>query len=484
MEAKRFRTIAIATGLVAALALPASASAVTRYAAPGGTALAADCVTPIAPPCSISEAAEGTGVSNGDEVMIASGAYSDTAGDLGADVVNPVAQIHLHGDPNEPRPVITMNTNFSFGAFFISDGQKLSHIRLETDVADYGFTAIGGIVEGVIADSGTDSGQIVCNHSPGLNPTIIRDTVCLSSGDSTVALGANVGTFAGTHPAVLRNVTAISTGTGSSGVSYRVFGSGVDWNVDAKSVIADGNGTDVFAGGFNAADTSIVLDASNYASTNTGTSMGGVASVTAAGTGTNQTVPPMLAADGFHQLPGSPTVGAGATDASSGTVDIDGQARQIPAGDPDIGADELGNATSTSVVCNPGALTLGSGASTCAATVADTAGSPVTPAGSVSFASSSAGGFSAPSCVLAGGGSSAACQVTYTPSALGSGSHGITATFPLGGSHEGSQGSAALAVTKPQQPGAGKKKCKKAKKKRAAAAKKKRRSARRRRRKK
>ena len=471
MEAKRLRTVAIATGMVAVLALPASASAVTRYAAPGGTALAADCVTPIAPPCSISEAAEGTGVSNGDEVVIASGAYSDTAGDLGADVVNPVAQIHVHGDPNEPRPVITMNTNFGFGAFFISDGQKLSHIRIETVVADYGFTAIGGIVEGVIADSGTDSGQIVCNHSPGLTPTIIRDTVCLSSGDSTVALGANVGTFAGTHPAVLRSVTAIATGTGAPGVSYRVFGSGVDWNVDAKSVIADGNGTDVFAGGFNAADTSIVLDASNYASTNTGTSGGGVASVTAAGTGTNQTAPPMLAANGFHQLPGSPTIGAGATDASSGAVDIDRQARQIPAGDPDIGADELGNATSTSVVCTPGALILPA-ASTCAATVGDTSGSPVTPAGSVSFASSSAGGFSAPNCVLAGGGSSAACQVTYTPSALGSGSHLITATFPLSGSHEGSQGSDALAVTKPQQ-GATAKKCKKAKKKRAAAAKKK-----------
>jgi hypothetical protein len=56
--------------------------------------------------------------------------------------------------------------------------------------------------------------------------------------------------------------------------------------------------------------------------------------------GGNQTaVEPLLAADGYHQLPGSPTIEAGIATAENGPTDIDGEPRtQGPA--LDIGADE------------------------------------------------------------------------------------------------------------------------------------------------
>ena len=63
-------------------------------------------------------------------------------------------------------------------------------------------------------------------------------------------------------------------------------------------------------------------------------------SIPTPGSDGNQTTEPLLAADGFHQLAGSPTIDAGQTNSVSvGSEDIDGGPR-VTGTAPDIGADE------------------------------------------------------------------------------------------------------------------------------------------------
>ena len=114
------------------------------------------------------------------------------------------------------------------------------------------------------------------------------------------------------------------------------------------------------------------------------------------------------------------------------------------------------------------------GATTCTATV--TAASEFLN-GEVGFASDAAGGFdSGGSCTLViVGPTISRCEIAYTPDVVGSGAHQLTATYAGDGEHDGSQGSAAVAVAPPAKeagnPGqAGKKKCKKKKKRKKRSA--------------
>lgn len=107
--------------------------------------------------------------------------------------------------------------------------------------------------------------------------------------------------------------------------------------------------------------------------------------------------------------------------------------------------------TATSVSCAPSPVAVGA-SSTCTVTVSDTAsGTASTPTGTVSFSSDGGGAFgSGGSCTLAGTGTSgvASCQVSYTPSSVGSGTHTITASYAGDSLHGFSQGTDALTVSK------------------------------------
>jgi hypothetical protein len=442
--------------LAGCLIVPAAASATTRYAAPGGTAADTVCVTPDAPKCSIGAAAGGPNVLGADEAVILPGEYSDTAGDLDGDaapnstdhVVQPTAA-SVHGAAGQPRPVITLNSDTFYGAFLLGSG-TLSDVEIVTSASTSDFTTVGtATVDRVVARSSKDN-AIVCNQSQGT----IRDTACLSSGSGGAAIGAS--TFiGGTFTVNVRNVTAIATGSSSYGAFY-FYGTasppvGPTITISAKSLIAQGTSQDVRVRAL-ATGTSVTmnLDHSDYDTAVDEDVSGGAASVTAPGTGNNITGVPTLAADGYHELSGSPTINAGATDGSSGATDIDGQLRSI--GTADIGADELGNVASTAVACSPGSVTIGS-ATTCTATVTDPVMGNPTPTGTVSFSSDTAGGsFGSGSCILAMvvlGQSS--CQGTYSPGALGTGTHTITGTYSGDTVHDVSQGTTALTVTAPPQ---------------------------------
>jgi hypothetical protein len=113
-------------------------------------------------------------------------------------------------------------------------------------------------------------------------------------------------------------------------------------------------------------------------------------------------------------------------------------------------ANQTQDPTSTSVSCTPGTVAVGQ-ASTCAATVSDTAASPTDPTGTVSSSSSGTGSFSGGgSCTLAATATTGVtrCQVSYTPSAVGAGSHSITASYGGDSAHATSNATTSVTVTK------------------------------------
>jgi hypothetical protein len=469
------------------------ASAVTRYAAPGGTAADTVCITPDAPKCSIGTAAGGPDVLGADEAVILPGTYSEVAGDLAGDTgtlpgtVEPSAG-SIHGASGEAKPLIVLdstalspNNNF-FGAFFIG-ANVLSDVEIATGPGSTASSdlsqTLGSTVNRVVARSDVPN-AITCNQSMGT----IRDSACLSSGSGGIGLGAS--TFiGGTFTVNVRNVTAIATGTSSFGVFYFYATAsppvGPTITISAKSLIAQGTSQDIRVRG-QATGTSVTmnLDHSDYDTAIDEDASGGSASVTAPGTGTNIIAAPMLDTDGYHQVAASPTINTGATDGNSGTSDIDRQSRTIDT-TPDIGADEKAFPTSTALSCTPNPLLFGSGAAQCAVTVTDTTSPPpVTFLSGVRLLSDMPGSFIA-NCetLFMATATQGTCSAPYTPAAAGN--HTITAVYPGDANHDLSEDIDLLRVTQPGTgpgPGAGpstpsgarKKKCKKKKHHRGAAA--------------
>lgn len=446
----------VSIAIVFALLCAGTASAATRYAAPGGVG-ADPCADPSAP-CSLYTAADsgapGTTIQSGDVVEMAPGTYSEAAGDLGAaKFVQPPAGVIVRGaEGGESRPLIRLEANGGFwGAFFVGTDAAVAGVEIVNEGAGAGaaLTLLSGGSAARSVVRSTASSSITCAVSEGT----IRDTACLNEAGG-VALGVSTSTFTGTHSVTLRNVTAIGTGSGSVGVEFGYFGSapGVVAVINGKAVLAKGEAKDVRARGMSlsgapgtGASTTITLDHSRYATADTATSGGGSASVTAPGTNDNITAEPLLASDGYHQLAGSPTIDKGAVDGFSGGTDLDGQLRSIGVA-PDIGADELANGTATTVACAPSSLTLGGspGSASCLVTVIDTAGTPTVPTGAVALSAS--GGSLGGACALAAAsGSASTCTVGYSP--LAAGSQTVTATYGGDLSHSGSAGTGTIGVS-------------------------------------
>jgi hypothetical protein len=101
--------------------------------------------------------------------------------------------------------------------------------------------------------------------------------------------------------------------------------------------------------------------------------------------------------------------------------------------------------TSTSVSCSPASVAIGQGTS-CVATVTGANASAGPPTGAVSFTTNGPGAFSATGCQLAGSGATASCAFGYTPSAIGPGTHQLTAAYGGDGGHAASLGSDPLGV--------------------------------------
>ncbi len=101
--------------------------------------------------------------------------------------------------------------------------------------------------------------------------------------------------------------------------------------------------------------------------------------------------------------------------------------------------------TATTISCSPSSVTVNT-ATSCTATVTDTSAGPITPTGSVGFTSSGAGTFSPmTSCNLSGTTSSAACNITFTPSTTGTDT--ITGNYAGDSAHTTSSGSIAINIS-------------------------------------
>jgi hypothetical protein len=378
--------------LVVALAVPAVASAVLRYSEPGVGG--SDPACPQSDPCDLEEAVEMAAA--GDEIVILSGNYS-MSDPLSIGGVGTL----VHGEANQPRPLL--QTSGFTGVGISNTMATLRDLTIEHTGSGAGLSSIG-TVERVAVRSTSALADTACSLDLLGR---LRDSFCSTTAGTAPAVRViAAGAFANTLR--LRNVTAVSAG--GLGLLARAQ-TGEDLTVDVKATVARGGaGTDVRAETDGAASTTatINLDHSNYATASTGTA----GSVTAPGTGGNQTPAPLFAnesAGDFHQLAGSLTINAGAVDAESGSTDIDGEPRsQGPAAD--IGADEFDQiAPSVSITAGPGE--------------GETIGSP-----SASFEFNSDDPTATFSCEIDGGGFGACSGPgnAHTASGLGNGVHSFS----------------------------------------------------------
>ena len=404
----------------------------------------------VSDPCSIETAINDASSATSDDVTLLGGLpptpYTTTTA-----LVVP-SNVTVHGSVGA-RPVIQSSLGGSAPGIQLGAGSILRDVVVDASGPNEAAIEIvgGGIVERVIGRTTGGSSPGGCQALDGGAP-VIRDSVCWHDGPTTPNPVGGVTARNGSATAqtlTLRNVTAISSDANNEAGIFAIQSGGGALTVNATNTIAfSENGSDVaHLAGFT--PTAINLDHSNYDSES---DAGNV--ITNPGTGSpnfNQITAPLfvdrLGGD-FDQLPTS----AGTIDLGTATgvlpdeLDLDGHERLIGAA-PDIGADELRRPTSTSITCTPPSLIVGSGSTTCTATVTDTSSSPTNPTGDVSFTSNGAGTFSnGGSCTLVGNAGAPGCQVIYTPTVAGSGSHQITAAYPGDSEHELSQGSTAVGV--------------------------------------
>lgn len=457
MSSRRRRQLSLGVLLGSLLLLlgTASASAAIRFAAPGGTAPAISACAR-ANPCSLFNAASAdakpSALAASDEVVVEPGTYTDTAHDLGPHNELRLAEgISMHGEAGRTRPLISFSFSATetehFDGVFVEAGDTVSDLEIQS--ASYeGISIFGGVVERVIVHGSRES-VYACRLRGGL----LRNSACFTTARNGKAVGIGIGGL-GPLTSALRNVTAISTGMESFGLYFDAI-IGENISVDAKGVLAEGTAEDVQAvasglAGPGGGSTTINLRNSDFDTSRAVSEDGATAVVTAPGSGApnnNVTAPPLLAADGFHELVGSPTIDNGALDGSSGMTDIDGQSRQV--GAPDIGADERAptTTTKTTVACLPASLEALDSAS-CTATVENDPAAGEAAGGKVEFSGSQPGEFSeGGACTLGDdGGGKASCSLTYTPTAAGT--HPITATYPGNNNHDPSAGPTQVTVSR------------------------------------
>ena len=458
----RGRVVAVGAVIAVLMAMvcAVNASAATRFAAPGGTG-ADPCANP-EQPCSLGVAASifsAKTLQPGDEVVVAPGEYKGSAGDLdGFGSVTIPQGVSVHGAPGQPRPKIVLDNAglppFIPGLVSVAAEASLSDVEIVSDLVGANLDLRGGTADRVISRTSSKNG-IACRLGLG----IIRNSACLSTGAGGIGLGNRFETGTTFREATnfVRNVTAISTGPESAGVEFKAISGSKPspiFTVDAKGLVARGTAVDVAAHGTAAtlsqsAVIHLSIDHSDYKTVATSEDQPGTVVVTPAGSGTNIQADPLLDTDQVHQLAGSPTIDAGASDGSSGSSDVDGEQRPVGAA-PDIGADEFGGVvvatkpTLMSVTCSPGEVSISRHElTTCRATVV---GKGLV-SGQVDFFSDNpTSKFSDEGhCQLDAAPNRASCSVTYKAENIGSGGvHTITTAYRPTSAHDPSSASTKL----------------------------------------
>jgi hypothetical protein len=246
---------------------------------------------------------------------------------------NAATSVNVHGVAGQPRPVI--DTSASTGLELKGSGAKVADLTISHTGALFGLNVFTtSITVERVAVSSTAPVACFLGYTG-----LARDSLCVTNAANGIALDDTWGrdTTVTNGALTLRNITAVATGTGSYGIRAGA-GNFANIDVSARNVIASGTLADVRASRTaTSSDSDVVLQNSNYDRVSVS---GSGSTISAVGSATNQTLAPLWADAGFHQALGSPTIDAGATDASVGTLDLDGGARKVGIA-TDIGADEL-----------------------------------------------------------------------------------------------------------------------------------------------
>ncbi len=299
-----------------------------RFASPSGSG-ANPCTQ--AAPCDIVTAINGA--SANDDVTIEPGNY----GPLSTTLTDNGNALTIHGQAGAPRPVINDGL-----VDFNGVGTSLSNVEIDTDASSrfvlaIGFSAAVTVNRVIVHALGTD--EDACFFE---NIVTLTNSVCVADGSGPVsALEDEAG-----GQITLRNDTLEAPGGSGStgGIALEVSSTeGLPTAALLTNVIARGAQADLLAqtDGDSSSAAVITADHSNYANVVLSNGGGGsTTSVSPAGSGTNETAAPKFldpGTDDFHELAGSPTIGAGFSSPANGMSDIDGDPRQV-GGVTDIGA--------------------------------------------------------------------------------------------------------------------------------------------------
>ena len=316
--------------LLLALAAPAASSAMTHYASPSPQGFA-DCTTP-QNACTLPVALTGSPT----EVVLATGTYGSSGSPVLTSYTLPIGA-DVHGPATGELPHI-----FVGGTIGITAGvnSKLRRVHV-TGTGAYAAAVSSGILDQVLADGLLNTNA--CEGAPGT----ISNSVCLSNSNNLIT-GAYNGSLSssGALTVTLRNDTLIGTGT-AHGVETSVGGSNpITFNFVNTIARGPGGAVQDIRAYSSVAGTTLNFSYSNY-----GTVMStGTAVTTPPGSGTNQTAAPLLNSS-FRELPGSPTIDAGITEAANGPFDLDGNPRSQ--GRTDIGAFETALPPSPAAPASP-----------------------------------------------------------------------------------------------------------------------------------
>jgi hypothetical protein len=310
-------------------ALASSAGAAPRYASPNGSG--STCAE--GSPCKITVAV--AGAHSGDTVILAGneGSYGTTGVPLTTQLTLENG-VSMQGAPGQPMPQLYSEFPVSSVNWAVrmegGSGVKLSDVAIHVK---NGVAAVhvNSTMERVLAVGEAATG---CDAGPA---TTIVDSVCAGRD----GIFNSVGSVGSHYGLTLRNDTIYGA---EVGLAMLAAASGAQAQVSAVNTIVRGVTKDVEAVQSGGATTTVDLDHSNY----TSVKAEGGATVTAPGSGANQTAAPLLtnAAGGFFtQTVNSPTIDAGANDGADGSLDLAGNGRTLAGRTPcsvltDIGAYE------------------------------------------------------------------------------------------------------------------------------------------------
>ncbi len=327
------RRIARVLGTAAAVCSMSATGALAsvRYASPYGTNQAP--CTP-ALPCDIVTAIDNAPANS--NITLNPGAYGSPT-PIATGLTDKGHDLNIHGIAGEARPVIDTTATHGLS---LSGGSTLSDVDVEDTSATTSAAAIWVTAAASVSDvigHVSARGGIAC-YAEG---TLI-DSVCWSQGmDGVAATAPAPPPLTTSVAATLRNDTLSASGTGGEAVQLN-GASLTTTELDLYNTVARGAGEDILVQS-NSSDTtgsvSVTAHDSSFATTKQG-SGGGAFTLPSSSANGNQSAEPVFvnaAAGNFHELSGSPTIGAGGDSSLNGAKDLDGNPREV-AGKTDIGA--------------------------------------------------------------------------------------------------------------------------------------------------